>query len=146
VTLPPAPALPHPWLRALAARFLNPVVLRLGLAGARWSPIGVVLHVGRRSGRRYATPLAVHRRGDRLFVPLTYGPDARWCLNVLAAGGCRMRLHGRELAAVRPRVIGRAALPASLARLYRPIGMRDFLELAVASPSATDGPTAVGTG
>lgn len=135
MTLPPAPALPHPWLRAVAARFLNPWVLRLGLAGARWSPIGVVHHVGRRSGRRYGTPLAIHRRGDRLFVPLTYGPDARWCLNVLAAGGCRVLLRGRELEASRPRVVGRDALTSSLARRYRLVGMRDFLELTVMPPA-----------
>lgn len=110
---------------------MNPWVLRLGLAGGRWSPIGLVLSVGRRSGRRYATPLAVHRRGDVLFVPLTYGPGAHWCLNVSAAGSCIVRLRGRDLAAGRPRVLRRQDLPRRLRVAYRLTGIRDFLELTV---------------
>jgi len=104
-------------------------VLRLGLAGRRSSPIGLVLHVGRRSGQRYATPLAVHRHGDRHLVPLTYGPGAHWCQNVLVAGACRIRLAGAEFTVSEPRVVGSAALPASWRRFYRLVGMREFLEL-----------------
>lgn len=128
----PAPAVRHRGLHAFARRWLNPFVLRLGLAGGRRSPLGLVHHVGRRSGRAYATPLALHRRGRRLFVPLTYGPNARWCLNVLAAGSCRVSLRGQTVLAQQPRVVDRAALPANLRGPYRLIGMRDFLELTIA--------------
>ena len=127
--LPLSDALRHPRLHGWARRYLNPWVVRLGLAGGRWSPIGLVLHVGRRTGQRYATPLAIHRRGERCFVPLTYGPNARWCQNVLAAGGCRVRVHGREYVGTDPRVVGRGALPAGLRMAYRLVGMREFLEL-----------------
>ncbi len=129
--LAPAPPLRHRTLHGLARRALNPVVTGLGLAGARRSPIGLVIHVGRRSGRTHETPLAVHRRGDELLVPLTYGPGARWCLNVLAAGSCRVRLDGAEVMAARPRVVGREALPRYLGLAYRLVGMRDFLKLTV---------------
>jgi deazaflavin-dependent oxidoreductase (nitroreductase family) len=118
----------------VARRYINPWVVRLGPAGGRWSPIGLVLNVGRRSGRRYATPLAVHRRGEQCFVPLTYGPHARWCLNVVAADGCRVRLRGRESKAIHPRVVGRGALPPALPAAYRPIGMREFLALTLVEP------------
>ena len=132
--LPLSSALRHPRLHSWARRYLNPWVVRLGLAGGRYSPIGLVLHVGRRSGRPYATPLAIHRRGDQCFVPLTYGPNARWCLNVLAAQGCRVRLRGREYEAIHPRVVGRGALPPPLRTAYRLIGMREFLALALVEP------------
>jgi deazaflavin-dependent oxidoreductase (nitroreductase family) len=133
-SLPRAPALPHAWLHRLARRYLNPWVLRLGLAGRRWSPIGLVLSVGRRTGRSYATPLAVHRHEGQCFIPLTYGPNARWCLNVLAADGCRVRLRGREYAGTEPRVVRRGALPPTLRIAYRLIGMREFLALTVREP------------
>jgi deazaflavin-dependent oxidoreductase (nitroreductase family) len=139
----PAPALPHPWLHRLARRYLNPWVLRLGLAGGRWSPIGLVLTVGRRSGRRYATPLAVHRQGERCFIPLTYGPNARWCLNVLAADGCRVRIRGHAYAGTDPRVVGRGALPPTLRSAYRMIGMREFLALTVRA-TLSDAPIPLG--
>ena len=130
-----APALPHRWLHSLARRYLNPWMLSLGLAGGRGSPIGLVLNVGRRTGRLYATPLAVHRRADRCFVPLTYGSNARWCLNVLAADGCRVRIRGREYAGTDPRVVGRGALPPRLRAAYWLIGMREFLVLTLHEPS-----------
>jgi deazaflavin-dependent oxidoreductase (nitroreductase family) len=122
----------HRRLHVLARRLLNPIVLRIGLAGARRSPIGLVRTVGWRSGLDRATPLAVHRRGNRLFVPLTYGPAARWVLNVEAAGACHVRLDGADLSAVEPRLVGRSALPRVLAAAYRIVGMDQFLELRVA--------------
>ena len=128
-----AAPLRHRRLHLLARRLLNPLVLRLGLAGGRHSPIGLVYTVGRRSGRNHATPLAVHRRGDRLFVPLTYGPAARWVLNVEAAGACRVRLGGADLSAVDPRIVARSALPRWLAAAYRIARMDEFLELRVAA-------------
>lgn len=105
--------------------------MKLGIPGARGSPIGLVMHVGRRSGRTLATPLAVHRVGLRCLIPLTYGPGARWCQNVLAAGCCRLRLRGLELTLVRPRVVGSAALPMPFRLLYRLVGIREFLQLSV---------------
>jgi deazaflavin-dependent oxidoreductase (nitroreductase family) len=112
VLLPRAPALPHPWLHRVASRYIIPWVVRLGLAGGRWSPIGLVLNVGRRSGHRYTTPLAVHRPREQCFVPLTDGPNARWCLNVVAADGCRVRLRDRESEAIHPRVVDMASAPS----------------------------------
>ncbi len=124
-------ALRHPRIHAWARRYLNPWVTHLGLAGGRVSPIGLLYHVGRRTGLPYATPLAIHRHGDDLFIPLTYGPASRWCLNVQASGACRVRLRGREFAACRPRIVGRGALPGRLRTAYRMIGLEQFLELRV---------------
>ena len=65
---------------------------------ASWMPgFAIVIHVGRRSGRTYETPVNVFRDGDRYVFALTYGPESDWARNVLAAGGCRMRTRGRTL-------------------------------------------------
>ncbi len=65
----------------------------------------LLIHHGRRSGRRYSTPVNAFLRrggdtaageGDRLVIALTYGADADWVRNVMAAGGCegvRRRRH-----------------------------------------------------
>ena len=57
---------------------------------------GVVVHVGRRSGRRFETPVALAARGDEFFVPLPYGEGTDWCRNILAAGGGIIRYRGQD--------------------------------------------------
>ena len=73
---------------------VNPRLVRRGLAGGRASEIGTLEHIGRRSGVRRLTP--VHPEptpeGFRVVVPL--GPHSQWAQNVLAAGHCRLQLHG----------------------------------------------------
>jgi deazaflavin-dependent oxidoreductase (nitroreductase family) len=65
---------------------------------AGWIPgFGRVVHAGRRSGRTYRTPMFLFRSGDRGVFALTYGPDAQWVQNVLAAGSCRFEMRGRVL-------------------------------------------------
>ena len=110
---------------------INGFVKRHNLAGGARSPLALVRHVGRRSGRVYATPVAVHRQGRLFFVPLTYGPAADWCRNVLAAGTCSMRLHGAELRLVEPRLVAREQLVSRWQVFYRLTGHREFLRLRV---------------
>ena len=65
---------------------------------AGWVPgFGRVVHVGRRSGRTYRTPMLLFRVGDRAVFALTYGPGAQWVRNVLAAGSCRFEMRGAVL-------------------------------------------------
>jgi deazaflavin-dependent oxidoreductase (nitroreductase family) len=56
---------------------------------------GVVVHVGRKSGRVYRTPVNVFPAADGYTVALTYGADAEWVRNVMAAGGCELETRGR---------------------------------------------------
>jgi hypothetical protein len=58
------------------------------LARSGHGPFALVRHVGRRSGRTYATPLVVARVPDGFVIELTYGPDVDWYRNITAAGGC----------------------------------------------------------
>jgi deazaflavin-dependent oxidoreductase (nitroreductase family) len=76
--------------------------LMLPIAGVLpW--FGVVEHVGRRSGRRYRTPVNVFLRGDRYLFALTYGPESEWVHNVVAAGGCTLASRGRRTQLAEPR-------------------------------------------
>ena len=92
-------ALPR-WL----ARFNVAVTNRLMLPVAGVLPwFGIVEHVGRRSGRRYRTPINVFRRGDRYLFALTYGAESEWVRNVVAAGGCTLVSRGRRTRLTEPR-------------------------------------------
>jgi hypothetical protein len=76
---------------------VNPALLRRGLAGYGRSEIGTLEHVGRKSGVRRLTP--VHPEptptGFRIILPL--GMRSEWARNVVAAGHCRLLLHGQVL-------------------------------------------------
>jgi hypothetical protein len=55
-------------------RLFNPVVRTF--AGRRGSPVAVVVHRGRRSGRRYRTPVLAFRANDGYVVALFMAPTA----------------------------------------------------------------------
>lgn len=65
---------------------------------APWAPgWAVVIHRGRRSGRTFRTPLWAFRRDGCYVIALTYGSNADWVRNVLAAGGCELQTRRRHL-------------------------------------------------
>lgn len=88
--------------RGIATKYLDPVLRPV----AAWIPtFAVMTHRGRRSGRVYRTPINVFRRGDAYLFFLTYGADADWVKNVMAAGSCSLRTRGRDVALVDPVLI-----------------------------------------
>jgi deazaflavin-dependent oxidoreductase (nitroreductase family) len=122
-----------PLPRALA-RFNRVATNRLLGALAPYLPgFGVIIHHGRRSGREYRTPVNIFRHGDRYVVALTYGPDADWVRNVVAAGGCLLETRGRVLRLTRPRLVhdeGRLRVPPPVRLILGLANVSDFLELA----------------
>ena len=66
---------------------------------------GILTHRGRTSGRAYSTPINVFRRGDAYYFFLTYGSDAQWVKNVLAAGSCSLETRGRVVELVEPELV-----------------------------------------
>ena len=99
------------WVRTLNKVFTNRLMMLI--AGRRFSPIAVVEHLGRRSGKRYRTPIMVAPEADGFVFALTYGPGVDWYHNVLAAGECRLRWQGKEYPLCDPVPIEPAtALPA----------------------------------
>jgi hypothetical protein len=91
-------------------------------------------HVGRRSGRRYATPVVAQPVGDGFAVPLVYGTGVDWRRNLDAASGvlqvCGVRHTVRDPRQVRLADVA-GELPTTwrwVARLYR---FEDWLLLTV---------------
>lgn len=107
------------------ARFNRYVTNPVQRLWAGWAPMmGILEHVGRRSGRVYRTPLTVFATDDGVAVLLTYGPDRDWLKNLMAADGGRLRRHGRSLAVRNPRVITRDHAAAHVAGLGRRVFRR----------------------
>lgn len=122
------------------ARFVNPVVLLI--AGRRWMPVvGILHHRGRRSGRAYATPLGMRPLGDSFVMPRTFGEDAAWYRNVLAAGGCVVTYRGTDYTLVEPELIDYATAAPAFPRYerlqFRLVGINEYLRLRLAHRAPT---------
>jgi deazaflavin-dependent oxidoreductase (nitroreductase family) len=94
-------------------RVLNPLIIRF--AGGWWFPMFSVLrHRGRRSGQMYATPISAMPRGDFFWLGLTFGEDAAWARNILAAGDCDLRYRGADYHLAEPAVLDASAVRSDL--------------------------------
>jgi deazaflavin-dependent oxidoreductase (nitroreductase family) len=101
-------------------------------AGRRLSPLAVVVHRGRRSGRPYRTPVLAFRAGDGYVISLPYGPERDWVRNVLAAGSCTLERGGRRLELTSPSMLGRegmALVPGPVRPALRLLRVTGFLRL-----------------
>jgi deazaflavin-dependent oxidoreductase (nitroreductase family) len=120
---------------------------RLTRRVAPWMPgFGVVAHSGRRSGRRYQTPVNVFPGKDGYLLALTYGPDSDWVKNVLAARGCELLTRGRTIRLISPELVhdeNRSGIRPLEGQVLRLIGVADFLSLKLAPDT---GATPAGTG
>ena len=65
----------------------------------------LVLHTGRVSGKTYSTPVLAVKKDDSIFIPLPYGADTDWFLNVMTAGGCRIQINGKWYETASPAVV-----------------------------------------
>ena len=98
--------------------------------------MGVIIHRGRRSGRRFQTPVNVFRTEDGFLFALTYGPDSDWVKNVLAAGGGELRTRGRTVQVVAPRLVhdeSRRGIRPLERQVLRLMGVADFLAVKTAA-------------
>jgi deazaflavin-dependent oxidoreductase (nitroreductase family) len=109
---------------------------------APWMPgFGVVVHRGRRSGRRYQTPVNVFRAPDGYVIALTYGAETDWVKNVLAAGGCELRTHGQTVPLSSPRLFhdeNRSGIRPVERQALRILNVADFLSLTPAPASSAE--------
>jgi deazaflavin-dependent oxidoreductase (nitroreductase family) len=93
---------------------------------------GVIVHHGRRSGRRYQTPVNVFSAGQGYVIALTYGPDTDWVKNVLAAGRCELRTRGQTIQMGAPRLFhdeSRSGIRPIERQVLRLLNVADFLSL-----------------
>lgn len=121
-----------------ALRALGPVVNPLLLPLARrLPPLAVLHHVGRRTGRRYETPVQAFPTGDGYLIGLVYDSRAEWARNLLRAGGGELTRAGRTYPMIMPtRVTGpdaRNRLPRWAAIMMRLVGVDEFVALQLAS-------------
>lgn len=82
-------------------RFANRIMIFLA---PHLAPFAVLHHVGRRTGRKYRTPVVAFRTPRGVVVPLFYGLEVEWLRNVLMTGsvdvvrrGWRYRLTDVEI-------------------------------------------------
>jgi deazaflavin-dependent oxidoreductase (nitroreductase family) len=119
---------------------LNPVMLRFF---GQSSLSAAVHHVGRRSGRLYATPVVAHQSDHDVIIPLPYGTDVDWLRNLLAAGHAVVDLEGRSLTVHQPAVVDIddviGQLPAPMVRTVRFNGARDAVRLHVSNADGAGG-------
>ncbi len=126
------------WLARVNLHLTNRV---LGPLASRLPGMGVVLHIGRKSHRRYRTPVLIFRRGDRMIIALTYGRESQWVHNVLAEAGCDLETERRILRLVHPVLFHdeqRGAMPAFVRFMLGLLNVSDFLELTIAGNTASD--------
>ncbi|SFW55287.1 nitroreductase family deazaflavin-dependent oxidoreductase [Amycolatopsis australiensis] len=115
------------------ARFNRVATNRINKHVAPWAPgFGMIVHKGRKSGREYRTPVNVFRTPGGFVVALTYGPDADWVKNVLAADGATVitrrrnyRVHGAEVVHDE----SRRAMPTPVRQVLGLLNVHDFLLL-----------------
>ena len=125
-------ATPRPYRKSRWRRALNAIVrplARLGLTGPRTYLLTVP---GRRSGKRWSTPVSLVRRGDERWLVAPYG-DRNWVLNARAAGWVELR-RGRRRERLGVRELDpRSAVP--VLREYYRLGRvtRPFFDVALGS-------------
>ena len=123
------------------ARFNRVVTNRIARRVAGRAPgFAIVEHVGRRSGRTYRTPVNIFRHGEGGYViALTYGRDAEWVRNAMAAGGVQVETRGRRIRLADPVIVHderRSMMPAGVRSILGLIRVNDFMVLRRAGPPA----------
>jgi deazaflavin-dependent oxidoreductase (nitroreductase family) len=68
---------------------------------------------------------------DGVAILLSYGPDRDWLKNLTAAGGGRMRRHGKTFGITDPRVVTKEEAAAHVTPRARPVFKRIPFEQAV---------------
>ncbi len=118
-------------VRVFNKHVLNPVMKIV--AGQKYWYAGVIEHTGRRSGKKYSTPVVIERVSDGFIIPLPYGTEVDWLRNVMAAGEATLRVHGETCHAVEPEMIDVATayqqLSARRQREFGRFGIKNYLKL-----------------
>jgi deazaflavin-dependent oxidoreductase (nitroreductase family) len=119
------------WLAKINIAFTN----RITSLFAGWLPgFGILMHVGRKSGRVYRTPINVFRASNGFIIALTYSSQSEWVKNVLAAGGRELKTRGKEYQLSSPNVVHdrtRRRFPIPVRVVLRIVGADEYMELSL---------------
>lgn len=120
-----APGVPMrfpPWFENFQIKYINPVAVPI----ARFTPgITVITHRGRKSGRRLETAVSAYRKGHTVAIMLGHG-KTNWVKNILAAGEADIRLRGRDVHLINPRIVEAGSDDPSLPLMARIAAQRGF--------------------
>jgi deazaflavin-dependent oxidoreductase (nitroreductase family) len=97
--------------------------------------MGILEHVGRKSGTQFRTPSTVITTDidgqAGVAILLTYGPNRDWLKNVTAAGAGRIKRYGKTFSVHDPRVMPKAEAFPAVKGWMRPLFARMPVEQAV---------------
>ena len=115
-------------VRYLNKKFTNRLMMRI--AGKKHSPIVIMEHLGRVSGKVYRVPLLAAAYKDGFMFALTYGTDVDWYKNVLHSRGGKLTVNGRVVNLVDPEPIlketGQKAFGQPFSTILRWIDICDY--------------------
>ncbi|MGB0011990.1 MAG: nitroreductase family deazaflavin-dependent oxidoreductase [Candidatus Sulfotelmatobacter sp.] len=117
------------WVAAFNSAVTNRITSRFA---ARLPGFGILIHVGRKSGKLYRTPVNVFQAPEGFLIALTYGRESEWVKNVLAAGGCELETRGVRYQLVAPTIVHdptRRRFPFPVWIVLGLIGANDFMRL-----------------
>jgi deazaflavin-dependent oxidoreductase (nitroreductase family) len=117
------------FMRPFTTRVVNPITRPFA---GRLPGFGILSYVGRRSGRRYRTPINVFRHGQDYVVALTYGSDVHWVKNVMAAGQCELETMGHRFHLTDPRLFvdpKQRLMPLPVRLFLRLMRVTEFLSM-----------------
>jgi deazaflavin-dependent oxidoreductase (nitroreductase family) len=124
-------------VRRMNRSVTNPRVMRT--AGSAGEQTSVIHHIGRKSGRAYATPVDVIPTRTGFLIALPYGKQADWLRNVLAAGSATVVTDGDRLEVDAPTIVATAdvadIIPSRTMRTLRLFGVDECLHLEKTSSS-----------
>lgn len=98
-------------------RVIDPWVVRRGLISGSGGQLGLIEHVGRKSGIVRQTPVHPTPTPDGVQIIVPVGDRSEWARNVLAAGHCRLVL-GSQLIELDDPVL---EMPADVFGVPRPV-------------------------
>jgi deazaflavin-dependent oxidoreductase (nitroreductase family) len=124
-------------VRVFNKHVLNP--LMLVAAGRKYWYAGVIEHAGRRTGKKYATPVVIEKVSGGFLVPLPYGTHVDWLRNVQAMGSATIRVHGQTVDVDQPVIVDEATAAGLLSprrqREFGRFGIKNFLKMSPQSAS-----------
>jgi deazaflavin-dependent oxidoreductase (nitroreductase family) len=114
-----------------AGRAVKPLVLRS--AGTPGASASVIRHVGRTTGRPFATPVGAVPTDEGFVIALPYGSNTDWLKNVLAAGSAILVDEGTTYQVDQPEIVPLAVadpyFPPQDQRTHRLFGVEQCLRV-----------------
>ena len=103
------------WAENFQIKYLNPIIAPI----AKYLPgMAIISHRGRSSGTVYQTVVTPYRSGNTVVILLIHG-KTNWVKNILAAGEADIRIRGKDLHLVNPRVLPAGTDEPGLPRMAR---------------------------